>query len=925
MTNFRIVFANAWFLLLLIPLLALALFPYFRMAKKYRRTRNRITSVVLHSLVAVLVVCLVAGMCFTYDLPNEKNELMLVVDVSQSGRAAENDRDKFVRSLIDEASAGVNVGVVTFGYDQVYASPLSTDKNAVYDGYKSAKLPDVNATDIAAALRFAQSKLNYPESAKIVLVSDGAETDEKAIDVISSVSAAGIRVDTRYVPHTVAEQEVQISSVDFPEEEPSLNVLYNFTVGVRSSYVGEVLVTMYDNDEPVRERLVALTGTEQNVPFACTFTQNNLHKLTFSLTTSSDAIEQNNTFVTYRYIEVYDKILVVEKYDGESAKYIETLDNESYEYTVINVADVMNMPKSAEDLCAYDEVVLFNIASADLPEGFAEALTTYVGEYGGGLFTVGGNKQGETSEGGLPVPNAYNRSDMTDNLGNETLLQQLLPVSATDYTPPTGIMFVIDVSGSMEDDNRLEAAKQAMLMSLKKLNRRDWVGVMTLDESYGKVLKLTPVPQLPDIEAAIQSLGPGGGTYYTAAIQSAGTALAALNTVQLKHIVLISDAKADSLDDPEKLWDYSDETTGTYKGGYGGAIQDNFNNGITCSIVDLSGGKGQTDNMIKAAEVGHGKYLQTTPSQSGDLAVKMVEAVTAAVVPEVARETYSVKVGTRNEVLSGVDENAIPSLDGYYGLKTKSGATTVLTGPYNVPVYAQWNFGKGKVGSFACDLEGTWSSAFLNDDNGAKILQNIVTSLFPASSVRAPDIQAEITRDNYRAHLSVFTRLNDGDKVRVTVDGPVGEGSQTNVYELSPSDGFSRITFETKTPGVYAVTVEKIGADGSVESCVLYTSFAYSAEYDGFVDPSVGQKLLSDLSSLSNGNVIADGEEWKVYDDFEKTVHKSYDPRIVLAACAIVLFLLDIAVRKFKFKWLHELFRKDVQGNAAQAKGGEQK
>lgn len=921
MTNFKIVFANAWFLLLLIPVLLLTLLPYFRMEKKYRRTRNRVVSVVLRCLVAVLVVSLVAGIGFNYDLPNDKNELMIVVDMSDSGKNTDEQRDDFVRTLIDQANDGIKVGVVTFGYDQVYAAPLSNDKDGVYRNYKQANLPDVTATDISSALSFAADKFAYPETAKIVLVSDGEETDGRAADVISSVVAKGIDVDARYLSCDRTEREAQICSVNFPDNQPQLNVEYGFDITVRGAASTEGLVVMYDNDQIVAERLVSFNGNNQSVVFSCIFKQNDLHRLKFVMHGNDDTLAVNNTFVTYRYIEVYDDILVVEKYDGESTQFVQTL-GDKYNCTVVNAADRINMPQTAEQLCDFDEVVLYNIANADLSADFVAQLSKYVSEYGGGLFTVGGNKQNETTADGLPVPNAYNREDMFDNLGNETPLQKLLPVSATEYTPSTGIMFVIDVSGSMLDYNRLESAKTAMLTALKRLSPRDWVGVMTLDTSYGKVLKMTPVPQISDIEAAIQSLEADGGTLYTGALQSAGTALAALNTVQLKHIVLISDAKADSWDDPEGLWDHSDETTGTYEGSYGGAIRDNYEKrGITCSIVDLSNGGGQTENMQKAAELGHGYYLPASTDNVGDISDKMMIAVTAGVVPEVSRETFFVKAQVRNEVLTDVNEADLPTLDGYYGVKAKNGAQTVLTGPYNVPIYAQWNFGKGKVGSFACDLNGEMSAAFLSDENGQKILANIVNALFPTSDVSAPSISAEVTADNYRAHLSVFGNFVEGDKVRAIVDGPDGNGgTRTNIYELSSADGFSRLTFETRYAGVYAVTVEKIGVGGVVESCKLFVSFAYSAEYDCFTDRADGEKLLSALAKSGNGKVLDDGEEWTVYDDFDKALHMSYDPRWVFAICALVLFLADIAVRKFKFKWIHELIR-----DAKQKAGSEQK
>ena len=60
MYNFRISFENPWHLLLLIPALFLTFFFYFRSAKKYRRNRNRITSIVLHLLVTIFSISVFA-------------------------------------------------------------------------------------------------------------------------------------------------------------------------------------------------------------------------------------------------------------------------------------------------------------------------------------------------------------------------------------------------------------------------------------------------------------------------------------------------------------------------------------------------------------------------------------------------------------------------------------------------------------------------------------------------------------------------------------------------------------------------------------------------------------------------------------------------------------------------------------------------
>ena len=63
MHNFRLVFSiSPWLMLLLIPAVAIALIPHFRLSKKYRRTRNRITSLVLHLLVMFFSISVLAGL-----------------------------------------------------------------------------------------------------------------------------------------------------------------------------------------------------------------------------------------------------------------------------------------------------------------------------------------------------------------------------------------------------------------------------------------------------------------------------------------------------------------------------------------------------------------------------------------------------------------------------------------------------------------------------------------------------------------------------------------------------------------------------------------------------------------------------------------------------------------------------------------------
>ncbi|MBQ4268155.1 MAG: hypothetical protein IJB97_00730, partial [Clostridia bacterium] len=68
-----------------------------------------------------------------------------------------------------------------------------------------------------------------------------------------------------------------------------------------------------------------------------------------------------------------------------------------------------------------------------------------------------------------------------------------------------------------------------------------------------------------------------------------------------------------------------------------------------------------------------------------------------------------------------------------------------------------------------------------------------------------------------------------------------------------------------------------------------------------------GEELLESLAVSGGGYMMEEPEE--IYRDIARSVKRTYDPRIPFMIIALVLFLSDIAVRKFKFKWPHEIIR----------------
>ena len=914
MANFKINFAYPWLLLLLILAALLTFIPYFRLNKRYRCTRNRIVSMALHIIIMCIAIPLLAGMTIEYDLPNDKNEVIVLVDSSFSGQENEQDKNEFVQAVIDN-NQGFRLGVVTFGYDQVYASELTYDMTNVYTDYLQAPLPDISATDVEAALNYAATLFEYPDSARIVLISDAVETDGEALKTIKSIAAQGIEVDVVHFPDAEASNEVQIIAMERPAAKIEVGKAFELSVTLQSSYEGTASIIPYDNGVAGAAIPVELIEGTQSVAIPFEFAIPGIHKMSFELSSPGDTLEQNNVFHSFMYLEIFDKVLVIESNTDESKTLCAML-NEELNVTVMNITDP-NLPSTVNELRAFDEIILCNIANSDMPEGFDKILQSYVYDIGGGLFTVCGNEYDSNPYDESWTANAYTREDMYDSI-----YQEMLPVEVINYTPPTAVMVIIDRSGSMstypdgkplpDSENKLIFAKKAAVECVELLSERDFVGVMSFADDHTVHIGVTARTQRDKILASIEHMSTAGlgGTNFSVALERAHRELNSVSGVENKHIIIITDGEPSATDaDRYKYW-----------------LQENAKAGITTSVVGVNCTSSAKKNMelilTEFAGVSASNFHDVNDLNSASSTIKKDFEVTK--IQDVNYTTFKPTLGKLSSAITaGITEDMLPELNGFYGVKIKEGAEIVLMGPYT-PIYAQWAYGKGTVGTFACDLNGVWSKDFVESDVGTTIVNNIVLSVFPRESIRPAEIELEVEGNNYTTKLNVFTELIEGESIRVTVTSPAvgGEAPETQVLVAGFEDAYTRFTFAVKTPGIHEILTQKIGADGAVlAESVTYKALSYSLEYNAFTDADAALANAEGIAAGGRGYMLED--PWQVYEHMEKYRHVVIDPRIPLAITLIVLFLLDIAVRKFKWKWPHEIIRdRRIKKEMKSGKGG---
>ncbi|MEW5738630.1 MAG: von Willebrand factor type A domain-containing protein [Myxococcota bacterium] len=160
---------------------------------------------------------------------------------------------------------------------------------------------------------------------------------------------------------------------------------------------------------------------------------------------------------------------------------------------------------------------------------------------------------------------------------------------------PSHLIFTIDVSGSMAQDNRLGLVKQALGLLVDELDERDKVSLVVYGDSAHVVLPPTPATQKETLHEAIASLRPEGSTNVEAGLDLAyGLAMKGFVPGGINRVVLCSDGVANNgVTDAGGLW---------------AKVKGRASEGVTLSTVGFGMGHYNDVLMERLADSGDGHY-----------------------------------------------------------------------------------------------------------------------------------------------------------------------------------------------------------------------------------------------------------------------------------------------------------------------------
>ncbi len=724
----------------------------------------------LRTGVLVALVALLAGLQVKTRVRTGRLEVVAMLDESRSIDPSQLDAmRRQVLRLARSMDRRDSLSVLAFGADiRVLAEPASVRDVGSLEGSVNG-----DATDIASALTVAVGMFAPDAEKKLWLLSDGNETQGDALQEIPMLVASGVQVFAS-LPPPVTSARVALVGIYAPEV-----VRAGFTFPLRLDIESEAerdveaRLSVQDSFGRPVERLIRLHQglNRYALPFL-------IPKPGASLITSKLEVEPhvrvvNSSLTTSVAVSPAPRVLVVS--NDSPTSILKVLGMRGYEAASAKPSDLQ--PDATSFLLGYQAVVLDDVSSDALRPELQETLKTYVSEYGGGVIVTG--------------------NTLRDSRFMGSVLESFLPVRFRPQPPPpqrepVAIYLLIDRSNSMgynsryptiRDEERIRYAKQAALALLRQLDDADFVGVIAFDSDPYVLMPLQPLGgHRRALEARIAALEPGGGTDFKQALEIAERQILATD-VRTRQVILLTDGDTNR--------EYHDHDQ---------LMADFARQNIPVSTIRIGPDTENLKLLQDFAELTHGVFyrvddITTLPELLVRLSHKSTDAHSI--------RHLRVTVAKRNAILAGIESDKLPPVEFYSLSEPKERATVSLAVEHQggqAPLVASWQFGLGRVATFAADPESVGSVRWLQWDRYAQFWSQLITWTMRPRLWQPFDLSVRVERDGA---IQIIAQNNDrvpAESLFCRVVSSKG-ASEIPMTPVSPNE--YRADMGTMAPGEY--------------------------------------------------------------------------------------------------------------------------
>ncbi len=893
MSNIK--FDNPWLLFLIIPFVGLVIGGFFIVPKQKRFRPKNIISLAIHMVLAITLSFSFSNMQFLTS--SQEVELYLVADCSDSQKTNVEQIAKTVNQIRSEADNTTKVGLVAFAKDfkVLYKAGSNLNDSDVTKSLNSVfEADDFNrsATDIQGALEYTDSLYNPEAVKRMVLITDGIETDNSALSAVEALLADNVSLDTVGLDQKTGD-EVAITGLEYTDH-CFLNREEKVKVMIRSKKGAPATLTLTCDGKVLSEQSITLSKGLNIATFdldSSTLGSKDYH---VSVNCSKDSFKENNErSFTQDYTDDFSALFI-----GSSSDELTNLKNLNAfgEKTKIDsYIDRTDVPYLLSDLVKYDEIIVSNtnLTELDHSDDFINNLYIAVNDYGKTLMTFGSTFSGQSASG---VAAKYN---------------DLLPIQ-NQSDGAKALVLVIDRSGSMSSDSRLTKAKNGAIKVLDVLNENDMVSIVSFSDSVKVHQAMTSVKNKEQIIEAIKKIKVDGGTVLSSGLKEAQKQLQGLD-VEYKNIITLTDGSTASGDESKCLR----------------IISEMADQNICSSFINITNSSGASF-LKKCANKGNGSYYYCRTAASLEniiLTSVSNDMANKPVIGDNDTPSFSVQINNVNDpTINGI--SSFEPVTGYIFSHMKPDADTVLTVQYKktitdesgnsnvvvstAPLFAYWSYGKGTVASFTSNIGGEyeeWTQQFRADQAGKTFMKNMITQCLPSRSATSP-IDISYTNNGFSSNVSVLASENNAEaRAHIKVTDPNGKsiGEYDFYFDGKYYSGTINLSVDGNgkvVSGKYTLAVDYQTKDSSgafknfyEESTSLPLFFDCSKEYDSFSNDG-DAAMMYRLAKLANGT-YSNSSDYHYVATSSEVVQKSYHSTMVFfLVTSVVLYLIDIFVRK---------------------------
>ncbi|MBQ9141381.1 MAG: hypothetical protein IJX63_06250, partial [Lachnospiraceae bacterium] len=253
---------------------------------------------------------------------------------------------------------------------------------------------------------------------------------------------------------------------------------------------------------------------------------------------------------------------------------------------------------------------------------------------------------------------------------------------------------------------------------------------------------------------------------------------------------------------------------------------------------------------------------------------------------------FGLAVRKGHELTSNLFAEGWPVLYGYIASSPKTASSSIITAAEkDDPILTVWQYGLGRTVAWNSDVSGEWSGAYSGKEDYVQLWKRIVDYSTGNASLGEDRVDV-ITAGEVTEILYETQEYSADTEILATVIDPEGQTSEVKLYATAPGK------YETEVPtastGMYHFNIRRTEQEEIRNYITTAATVQFSDEYKFDVSTEAYVSFAEKY-----GRIIRPEEN--IWTKPKTNVKGKKDLTNWLLGIAIILFLVDVALRRFQY------------------------